>query len=108
MNNRGRFQAQGKKNLEESESWAQEEPLYLDQAKVKLTSLKEKLSLSERKKREKAFIQCESFIIRASENGGVSVVDKAIMKSFPGNNQERVDIEVWKGKAFLKRNDETS
>ncbi|MBN8823220.1 MULTISPECIES: hypothetical protein [unclassified Spirosoma] len=108
MNNRGRFQAQGQ-HLEESESWAQEEPLYSDQAKSKLLNLKEKLSSPERKKREKAFTQCQVAITRACENGGILVDgNRPYIKSYPGNDKERVDVEVWKGKAFLRRNDDAT
>ena len=106
MNHRGRFQAQGK-HLEESEPWAQDEPLYIDQAQSKLTCLQEKISPHERRKRKNAFVQCESFIIRASENGGITIIDKPLRKSFPGNSTERVDLEVLKGKAFLKKDENT-
>jgi len=40
---RGRIQAQGK-NLEESVSWNQENPLTAEGAKLKITELKDKLS----------------------------------------------------------------
>lgn len=104
MNHRGRFQAQGK-NLEESEAWAQNEPIYIDEAKSKLLHLKGKLIPHERRRRENAFHECEIFITKASESGGVIVVDKPLRKSFPGNNIERVDVEVLKGSAFLKKDE---
>ena len=106
MENRGRFQAQGRK-LEESESWAQTEPLYLDQGNALLMNLKEKIPPFERNKREKAFLACEEFMQRASQNGGIEIVDKPVRKSFIRNETERVDLEVLKGKAFLMRNEDT-
>lgn len=106
MDHRGRLQAQGK-NLEESEAWSQPDPLYADEAKFKLIALEERLSFAERKKRQKAFSKCNAFIVRACRAGGISVIDKALRKSFPGDNMERVDIEVLKGKAFLRGNDGT-
>ena len=106
MKNRGRFQAQGQ-HLEESEAWAQDEPLYSDQAKIKLTVLKEKLSPFERKKREKAFEKCEDFIVDACKIGGIVIIDKPVIKTYPGRSKERVDIEVIKGEAFLKKDEET-
>lgn len=102
MENRGRFQAQGWK-LEESESWAQPEPLYLDQGIILLMALKGKIPPVERKKREKAFLACEEFMRRASLNGGITIFGKPVRKSFIRNETERVDLEVLKGKAFLMR-----
>ncbi len=106
MENRGRFQAQGRK-LEESESWAQTEPLYLDQSNALLMGLKEKIPPFERIKREKAFAACEEFMQRASQNGGIEIVGTPVRKSFIRNETERVDLEVLKGKAFLMRNEDT-
>ncbi|QJD78671.1 hypothetical protein [Spirosoma rhododendri] len=100
MNHRGRFQAQGRK-LEESEAWAQPAPLYLQQGKSLLSNLKEKIPLFELRKRAEAFQTCEQFIERASQNGGINIVDKPLRKSFPRNETERVDLEVLKGNAFL-------
>ncbi|GAB2600083.1 hypothetical protein GCM10027190_55090 [Spirosoma areae] len=54
MNNRGRFQAQGD-NLEESEAWAQDEPLYSVEARVKLMNLKEKLSPREKSQNKSVY-----------------------------------------------------
>jgi TolB-like protein len=106
MKNRGRFQAQGQ-YLEESENWAQDEPLYSKQAKIKLAVLNGKLSSSERNRREQAFKKCEDFIVNACRSGGIQIVDKPVIKSYPGKSRERVDIEVIKGEAFLKRDEET-
>lgn len=106
MENRGRFQAQGKK-LEESEPWAQSDPLYIDQGLSLLTRLKEKIPPFERIKREKAFFECHKFIERASLNGGIVVIDKPMRKSFLKNETERVDLEVLKGKAFLAKDENT-
>lgn len=112
MENRGRFQAQGRKlargqELEESESWAQTEPLYLDQGNALLMNLQEKIPPFERNKRKKAFAECKKFIERASRNGGIEIIDRPVRKSFLRNETERVDLEVLKGKAFLMRDEDT-
>lgn len=100
MNHRGRFQAQGRK-LEKSEAWAQLAPLYLQEGKSLLGDLQGKIPAFESRKRAGAFRACGQFMERASQNGGISIVDKPVRKSFPGNETERVDLEVLKGDAFL-------
>lgn len=105
MDNRGRFQAQGRR-LEESEAWAQTKPLYLDEGLILLANLSKKIPPFERTKRAKAFLECQKFIERASENGGITIVDKPVRKSFLRNETERVDLEVLKGKAFLRRHED--
>ncbi len=54
MNHRGRFQAQGHR-LEESESWAKPDPLYIDEGKTLLTNLEQKIPAFESRKRKAAF-----------------------------------------------------
>lgn len=100
---RGRFQAQGN-GLEESESWAQDKPLSISKALFLLRSLAAKLNLNDFTKRKKAFEKAEEFVNNASENGGVFAVKKKTFK-VKGSKDERVDIEVLGGKAFVK-NDE--
>lgn len=102
MDHRGRFQAQGKK-LEESEAWAQESPLNIVVGRAKLETLKTKLDEKDRKLRLPAFVECRSFIDRANRNGGINVgaMGKPLLKSFPKNQVERVDLEVQRGIAFI-------
>ncbi len=103
LKHRGRFQAQGG-GLEESENWAQEEPLSLKSALSLLLKLKNKLSPTERTEREKSFIKADKFIKTAATNGGVFA---RISRTFlvKGSRDKRVDIEVLSGKAFTPEND---
>lgn len=107
MANRGRFQAQGDK-LEESENWQKQVPLYYCEGVKLLTTLKNKISPRERKKRDKAFRECEKFIERASKNNGICVQDmgKPLIRSFPKSFKERVDVEVHSGRAFVIKPEE--
>ena len=70
-------------------------------------NLKEKLPPFERNKRKEAFLACEEFMLRASQNGGIDIVGRPVRKSFIRNETERVDLEVLKGKAFLMRHEDT-
>lgn len=94
--NRGRFQAQGQV-LEQSEKWAQDDPIYHCEAKELIEKLKKKLKKRELEIRKKAFKQCENYVDRAQKNGGINAF---ISISFPKNYKERVDIEIRKGLAF--------
>lgn len=96
MPNRGRFQAQGQ-TLEKSESWSQENPIYYCEAKVLVVNLKSQLTKRELKTRERAFKECEAYIAKANQNGGLNGFHS---KSFPKNFKERVDLEVHLGLAF--------
>lgn len=105
---RGRFQAQGK-SLEESTKWAQGEPLPAPRGHELLTELEEKLSESDRRRREAPFRQAHDFVRRAAESGGVEATDRPIKKSFfvrpiDGSN-DRVDVEVLAGRAFVPQED---
>ncbi len=99
MEHRGRIQAQGEK-LEESESWAQDEPPTINEAEKMVEKLKEKLNKKELKIRENAFKKALRFI----RNGPYRVVDRVISKTFMvlDTDNERVDIEIQKGIAFTK------
>lgn len=97
---RGRFQAQGG-GVEESESWSQDKPLTSSKARLLLQRLMNKLKPKDREKREKPFSKAGNFIDQASENGGIfAVIKKTFMVK--GSKDERVDIEVLGGKAFVK------
>jgi hypothetical protein len=104
MENRGRIQAQGK-NLEESEAWSQESPPTVDDGLEMLTKLKEKIPKQEFKIRENAFKKAERFIKNASESNGIDAPSNVSFRA-EGYIQERVDIEVKKGKAFIKKVEE--
>lgn len=104
MEHRGRFQAQGK-DLEASEPWAQARPLSHAKGVQLLDSLKSKIPKKEQKVRARAFVKCRAFIDEAARNNGIRVVDmgQPLIKSFPKNHIERVDVEVRKGIAFVKQ-----
>ena len=72
MNHRGRFQAQGK-NLEDSNSWAQDSPLLAITGIQLLSELHLRLTKNEAKIRSKGFVKCRKFILSASENVGLVV-----------------------------------
>ncbi|MGH1339236.1 MAG: hypothetical protein ACRBFS_24170 [Aureispira sp.] len=97
---RGRIQAQGG-GVEESESWAQDEPLKISKARLLFRLLIAKLSPKEQIKRQKAFDKAEQFAEQASKTGGAHAKLNRSFKVF-GSKDERVDIEVISGKAFIK------
>ena len=99
---RGRIQAQGGK-LEESESWAQDEPLNLEDGLALLETLKNKLTKKEFEIWQDSFERARNFIIQAAENGGI---DAQVSKTFKVKKTRdiRVDIEVIKGTAFVRIN----
>lgn len=103
MNHRGRFQAQGK-YLEDSIKWAQELPLPITKGIELLDDLKGRLNSKDALVRAHAFFKCRSFIDLAGENGGINISDmgKPLIKSFPKNFTERLDLEVHLGIAFIK------
>ena len=103
MNNRGKFQAQGK-NLEESEAWSQEDPLKLTEALNLQAKLKSKLKPKDLRLRYKAFNDCEHFVKKAAMNGGIDarMFPNKASWSWVAFNQERVDLEINKGVAFIK------
>jgi len=97
--NRGRIQAQGG-GVEESESWAAENPPTWQAGLNMLHDLKKKLHKSERKNREELFEKAEGYIRAAGKKGGM---DAPVTKSFKKKNSKdvRVDIEVILGVAFV-------
>jgi hypothetical protein len=93
---RGRIQAQSN-SLEESVSWAQDEPPSLEQGLKMVEQLKGKLGKKELKKREEQFKQLERFMKNASKAGGVFSPE---FRSFENPNYDegtRVDFELWAG-----------
>jgi hypothetical protein len=93
---RGRIQAQGE-NLEESVTWAQDEPLSKKDGLKLLELLKSKLSKKDLKKREQQFKQAQRFIenVKGGEDApsDISFLNRK-------TKHERVDIEIWSGTAF--------
>lgn len=104
MEHRGRIQAQGK-NLEESESWSQEVPPTIEDGFEMLERLKGKIPKKEAKIRDKAFEKAKRFIQNASETNGIDAPSSVTFRA-EGYMKERVDIEVKKGKAFIKKQDQ--
>jgi hypothetical protein len=97
---RGRFQAQSD-YLEESEGWAQKDPLMASDGHRLLTVLENRLEGEERRIREDCFKKAHRFIDNAGP-GGVGPTTKG----FPVRGRRdgsRVDIEVKKGLAFVVR-----
>jgi len=95
---RGRFQAQSD-YLEESEGWAQKDPLIASDGHRLLTALENRLADKERRIREDCFKKAHRFIDNAGP-GGVGPTTK----SFPvrgTHDGSRVDIDVKKGLAFV-------
>jgi hypothetical protein len=103
MNHRGRFQAQGKR-LDESEPWSQNEPLTIEDGLKKLGLLKNKIKPKDLRLRYEAFDECEKFINKASQNGGIDVTNfpYRYSKSWVVYDEERVDLEIHKGIPFIK------
>jgi hypothetical protein len=103
MNHRGRFQVQGK-NLQYSNSWAQDLPLLATTGMHLLENLHGRLNTSDARIRSKGFASCRRFIVAARENGGINIsqMGKPLIKSFPKNFSERLDLEVHSGAAFIK------
>lgn len=93
---RGRIQAQGE-NLEESVTWAQDEPLSKKDGLNLLELLKSKLSKKELKVREKQFEQAKRFI--ENVQNGESAPSNLTFRNRK-TTHERVDIEIWSGIAF--------
>ena len=100
---RGRVQAQGNK-LEASEAWSQDEPPTVDEGLNFLERLIAKITRHQFLEREKEFEKAENFIKQAGDNGGV---DAKVSKTFKkkGTKDVRVDIEVIKGTAFVKKDE---
>lgn len=91
---RGRFQAQSD-FVEESEFWAQESALTVQEGLKLLRKLKNKLNRKEQKKREKQFKDAVCFIKNAGEWGGVKSPLRISFENEKYDDGTRVDIEVW-------------
>lgn len=99
---RGRLQAQGGKGrgIEESESWAQNNPLTAVAGHRLLDALYEKLTVADQEVRQTAFTEARIFIEAARRANGIGPIRKSFPKN-PNPHKERVDVEVRKGLAFV-------
>ena len=96
---RGRIQSQGGK-IEDSENWNYKMPISEKTAKHKINILKSRHSKKEQRLRTDAFNQAYKFIDNSKTALGA---DAQVSKTFmvKGSKNERVDIEVITGKAFV-------
>lgn len=98
MKHRGRIQIQGE-NIEASESWSQIEPPTKTDGLNLLNKLKNRIPKKEAQIRDSVFLKAKQFI----EQGPHEVISAMITRSFKvkGTKQERIDIEIQKGEAFI-------
>ncbi|MFK8164468.1 MAG: hypothetical protein AB8H12_18630 [Lewinella sp.] len=91
--------------MEESEAWAQNKPLSVGKALQLLGKLFAKLKKKDAKRREKEFDKAQRLVEEAGRNGGIFA---KMAKTFKvkGSKDERVDIEVLSGRAFVPDDDE--
>jgi len=100
MKHRGRIQAQGK-NIDQSESWTQDNPPSADDGLLMLEKLKAKIPKAEAQIRETAFEKAEKMIKKAALTNGIDAPANITFR-VEGTAKERVDIEIKKGKAFIE------
>jgi len=96
---RGRIQAQGEKNFDESETWAQNNPPTKKDGILMIENLKNKIPNFQAKIREKQFEELKKFINKTSQNGISAPVSKTFLVK--NTDHERVDLEIKKGIAFI-------
>ena len=95
---RGRIQAQGG-GVEKSESWLQDTFLTLADGKKLIEKLKNKLTKTELKIRQKEFQKLEKFVEEHSETG-ISAPSLGHSWKVKDSKNERVDLEIHSGLAF--------
>lgn len=100
---RGRMQAQGGRGrgIQESESWAQQEPLAAIDGHNLLDALCQKLAPADRDLREQAFAQAHGFVDESLRAGGIGPTKQTFPRGKISAKNGRVDIEVHKGLAFV-------
>jgi hypothetical protein len=100
---RGRFQAQGGKGrgIDESEPWAQDDPLTATSGHILLSKLHDKLSVPDQELRRSGFDKAHGYIDVALSIGGVGPMKKTFPHDKLRRTDGRVDIEVNKGLAFV-------
>lgn len=101
MRNRGRFQAQGVR-LEESESWAKNTDINVQEGLDLINILEQKLPIADSRLRVIAFGKAKQYVANAGKMNGV---DAPVSKSYrvKQTKSERVDIEIIVGRAFIKK-----
>lgn len=101
---RGRVQAQGG-NVEESVDWGRDTSPPAAEGHAMLNELRAKLADREQGYRAQAFVEAHDGVDRTAAVGGIPQDGRyPAGKSFPQpprKDGRRVDIEVWKGKAFV-------
>lgn len=103
MDHRGVIQAQGG-SVQASRSWDQETPLLASTGYAHLDSLKEEIGKRETELRLDGFHQAKTFIDRMAARGGTETAPPIIRKSYlqpPNKKGRRVDIDIFKGRAFV-------
>ena len=103
MDHRGVIQAQGG-NVQSSRSWDQSTPHLATTGYAHLESLKEEIGKRETELRGEGFIQARTFIDRMVARGGTQHAPPLIRKTYPqppNPKGRRVDIDVFKGRAFI-------
>ena len=87
--------------MQESEAWAQDEPLTAVDAQALSTKLHDKPSTADQQLRQSAFAQAHAYIDSALAVGGVGPIKKSFPRGKLRKIDGRVDIEVIKGLAFV-------
>jgi hypothetical protein len=85
--------------LEESEPWNEEEPLQALKGHHLLSGLQLKIPIREAALRHDSFMKAHRFIGSAAFAGGVGPCKKSYVVR--GSRDQRVDIEVQSGLAFV-------
>lgn len=100
---RGRFQAQGGRGrgLQQSQPWAQPEPLTAVDGHSLLNTLWGNLGKSDQDLRQEGFTQAHGFIQTSQEAGGSGPTMKTFPRGKISSTDGRVDVEVKKGLAFV-------
>jgi hypothetical protein len=85
--------------LEESEPWNEEEPLPAPRGHDLLSKLEAKIPRGEAALRQESFAKAHRFIDSGASSGGVGPCKKSFVVR--GSRDQRVDIEVLSGLAFV-------
>ena len=96
---RGRIQAQGA-GYEDSETWSQPNPLSSTDGIAMLDRLVARMPQRVYQARRTAVQKARTWILRVAQAGGA---DAPVSKTFlePGSRDERIDIEIIAGSAFV-------
>ena len=86
--------------MEESEPWNEENPLQALKGHHLLSGLQSKIPPREATLRHDSFTKAHRFIDSAASSGGVGPCKKSFLVR--GSRDQRVDIEVQSGLAFVR------